>query len=524
MSDHTTAMPVPPASGSSPRRGRRGLIAAGAAGAAVVLVAGGGYAAWQAFSGSGPRPADVLPQDTFAMVSIDLDPSGGQKVEALKTLRKFPTLREDAGLDEDTDPVQAIFEQVQQEGTCKDVDYAEDVEPWIGQRAGLAGVTLDQEPVPVAVLQVTDADAARAGVEKLLRCADAEDQGAYVLTDDYLVLSDTAAHAKAVAASGEKSPLTEDQTFQEWRDEVGGEGIVEMYAAPEAASYLEDTVDTYGRELLGQDPTAAGGEELSKALEDFTGAAAALRFDDGGLELSFASGGNEVDSAQVGEHVEALPADTAAVLAFAVPEQLRTALQDSAGDGAGGGAPQGPFAFVAQALAEVGLSYPDDVLTVLGDSVSISVGGDAPASVDELAPDSVPVGLLVHGDPGDISDVIAKVEQGAGFSLSDLPAYVEDGDDRVALSTQQDYADQLVGDGGLGDDEVFDSVVTEAGDAQSVFFLRLDDEWRSLLKQAAAQDESAKPVVANLDVLRAIGMSAWSDGDTGHLELKVATR
>lgn len=522
MSDHTTALPVPPAPEPAHRRGRKGLVAAAVAGVAVLAVAGGGYAAWQAFSGSGPRPADVLPQDTFALVSIDLDPAGGQKLEAVRTLRKFPSIREDAGLDEDTDPVQAIFEQVQQEGTCRDVDYAQDVEPWIGQRAGLGGVTLDQTPVPVAVVQVSDPEKARTGVEKLLACGDAEDQAAYVLTDDYLVLSDTEAHARTIVDAGEKSPLTEDQTFQEWRDEVGGEGIVEMYAAPEAAAYLEDTVATYGREILGQDPTAAGGEELTQALEDFEGAAAALRFADGGVELSFAGGGPKGGSDQVGEHVSALPADTAAVLAFAVPEQLRTALQDSAGDG--GASPQGPFAFVAQALSEIGLSYPDDVLTVLGDSVSISVGGDAPASTDDVTPASVPVGLLVHGDADAISDVIAKVEQGAGFSLSDLPAYVEEGDDEVALSTQQDYADQLVGTGDLGDDEVFSSVVSEADDAQSVFFLRLDDEWRALLQDVAKRDESAHPVVENLDVLRAVGLSAWVDGDTSHLELKVATR
>ena len=94
----------------------------------------------------------------------------------------------------------------------------------------------------------------------------------------------------------------------------------------------------------------------------------------------------------------------------------------------------------------------------------------------------------------------------------------------VALSTQQEYADQLVDTGELGDDEVFSSVVSEADDAQGVFFLRLDDEWRALLQDVAKRDESARPVVEDLDVLRAVGLSTWVDGDTGHLELKVATR
>lgn len=512
MSDHTTAVPVPPS--SVPRRGRGGLLAVTASAAAVVLVAGGGYAAWQAFSGSGPRPADVLPRDTFALVSIDLDPSGGQKVEALRTLRKFPALREQGGLGEDGDPVRAVFEQVQQEGGCPGLDYAKDVKPWIGQRAALGGVTLDGEPVPVGVLQVTDPEQARGGAEKLLGCAEAEEAAAFTLTDDYLVVSDTRAHAEAIRAAGEESPLTEDATFQKWRGEVGGEGVVELYAAPEAAAYVQETLAGFGSELLGQGP-AATGAELDQAVAEFEGGAAALRFDDGGIELSMASGGAELEEATVGAHVGDLPEDTAAVLAVAVPEQLRDALRDDAADG--------PLAFVGEALSQVGLS-PDDVVTALGESVSLSVGGDAPDSVDALAPASVPLGLLVHGDPQAIEDVVARAEDGTGASLSDLPAYVESGEDDVAVASQEEYAAQLVEGGRLGDDEVFTSVVAEADDAQSVVFLRLDDQWRALLGDAADRDPSAASAVANLDVLRAIGLSAWSEGDTARAELRVATR
>ena len=94
MSDHTTVMPEyqpEPEPGSQPPRRSRGVIAVIASVVAVVLVAGGGYAAWQFFAGGGPRPAEVLPASTFGLVTLDLDPSGGQKVEAIKTLRKFPT-------------------------------------------------------------------------------------------------------------------------------------------------------------------------------------------------------------------------------------------------------------------------------------------------------------------------------------------------------------------------------------------------------------------------------------------------
>ena len=107
MTENTTLMPepAPPA-----RRRPWGLIAVIASVLVVVLVAAGGFAAWRFLSGGGPRPADVLPASTFGLVTLDLDPSGGQKVEAIKTLRKFPTFRDKSGLDPDSDPLKRLFD------------------------------------------------------------------------------------------------------------------------------------------------------------------------------------------------------------------------------------------------------------------------------------------------------------------------------------------------------------------------------------------------------------------------------
>ena len=109
----------------------------------------------------------MLPASTFALLSVDLDPSGGQKVEAIKTLRKFPTFREESGLQPDSDPIKRLFEEIQDEGQCEDLDYERDVKSWIGQRAGSGGVVLDGKPAPVAALQVSDA----ANAEERVRAA-----------------------------------------------------------------------------------------------------------------------------------------------------------------------------------------------------------------------------------------------------------------------------------------------------------------------------------------------------------------
>ena len=67
-------------------------------------------------------------------------------------------------------------------------------------------------------------------------------------------------------------------------------------------------------------------------MKDFKGAAAGLRFADGGIELSFAGGGvKQAGDGKVGDHVGALPGDTAAVLALAVPEDALEGLGNDRG-------------------------------------------------------------------------------------------------------------------------------------------------------------------------------------------------
>ena len=71
----------------SPGSRRRALLA----GATVVGLAVVGAGAWAAvsFFSTGPQPAEALPASTLAYASVDLDPSGGQKLEALRGNNMF---------------------------------------------------------------------------------------------------------------------------------------------------------------------------------------------------------------------------------------------------------------------------------------------------------------------------------------------------------------------------------------------------------------------------------------------------
>jgi hypothetical protein len=537
MSDHTAALPEPgPSSGqgSGPggaRRTSRGVIAVVASVVAVVLVAVGGFAAWRFFGPGGPRPAEVLPDSTFALVTVDLDPAGGQKVEALKTLRKFPGLR--ARLS-GSDLMKSIFDEALGDGPCKELDYERDVQPWIGSRVGIGGVLLgDDRPAPVMALQVKDAAEAKTGFAALAKCSGADDDEdfGWTTTDDYVVVSDSTNHAEGIVAAGKKSSLAADAAFQKWTDEAGGAGIVNAYLGRTSVEVLSDLFGSELGGLTGGPEEFGGGfdeggsgegdsegadedvrTELNEAMKDFKGAAAMLRFEDGGIELSFAGGGTKATRGEetVTSHVAALPADTALVLALAVPSGAFDQLAKVGQDGETG----------ADFLSEMtGLDLPDDLETLLGRSISLSLGGDAPSDLESVqGPGDLPLGALIRGDVEKIEAVVSKIEKKSGQTLADVPATMVSEDGKVAIASTPEYAEQLLGAGSLSDDEGFQDAVPHADDAQAIAYVDLDGDWKNRLLDLIEKedDEDAKEAARNLAVLRGFGASAWTEGDTSH--------
>ena len=76
-------------SSAAPHRTRRNLLWGGLLGGALVV--GGGTAfAVTTLSGGGAQPDEVLPGNAIAYVRMDIDPSAGQKIAAVRLLRKLP--------------------------------------------------------------------------------------------------------------------------------------------------------------------------------------------------------------------------------------------------------------------------------------------------------------------------------------------------------------------------------------------------------------------------------------------------
>ncbi|MFN8195010.1 MAG: DUF3352 domain-containing protein [Nocardioidaceae bacterium] len=539
--------PIPPEQRGRGGRGRRIALLGGAV---VGVAALGSAATWAvlALSGGGPQPAEGLPSTTVAYLSVDLDPSAGQKIEAMKTLKKFPAFDDAVDMNAQDDIRRELFDAIQKDSECEGLDYDDDIASWLGNRAAVAGVDVDGKPKPVVVLQVSDEKAAEAGLTAIAHCSatgDADESGdtsgdlGWKISDGWAVISESDDVAEQVVAATADGSLAEDSTYTKWVDEVGDPGIVTMYVSPDAGTLMLDSMDSLGGafgDSLGMtdsytdeaQPSAFTGgaaddgdvpPEVTKALEDFKGMAATIRFADGGMELEVA--GDPGDQMQIygtgaGTDVMAtLPTDTAAAFGMRFADGWFTKVLDSA-------AASGDID-VDEILSSMedatGLGLPEDAETLMGDSAVISLGSDFDVNTMEQSSDGsgIPVGLKVHGDPAAIEDVLDKVrgqlpEQAQGFIESDSSG------EMVAVAPDDDYRAALVGDGGLGDTADYRDVIRGGDKASVLFYVNFDaNDW---LTELAQDDQEAQD---NLEPLSGLGMSAWVDGDASHMVLRVTT-
>jgi hypothetical protein len=549
------ALPAAPGDAPGGRSGRRTAWVVGGAVAVLGIVGAGAWAALS-FLSSGPQPAEALPASTLAYASIDLDPSGAQKIEALRTLREFPALRDRLGLHATDDVRRLVFEEMQRSGTCPDVDYGRDVEPWLGDRMAVAAVARSGgDPTPVLVLQVSDEDAARTGLAKLVDClgpdvgtddgsgsgtsddgAGSADSAAFAISDGWALIGADQQTVDGVERAAARSTLADDGAYRQWTEAAGDQGIATFYVSPDAGDALAEElggVESLGGALLdppatvasasaspaAYTPARAGSGTGLQALKDFGGLGATLRFDDGSLELEVAADAGQYADALAAsgsgtDMVRSLPADTVAAAGFGLRDGWFGALVDQMAASSG----STPDQLMADLAKESGLDLPADAETLAGDSLALAVGPDFDPSVF-FGPDSaahVPVGVKVHGDAAGIQRVLGKVRDRMGAD-ADLLASSSAGD-VVAVGPSEAYRRQLLGDGRLGDSEVYRNVVRESDRAAGVLFVDFDAAgW---LDSLASDDPE---LATNLKPLQGLGVSTWVDGGVSHAVLRVTT-
>ncbi|MGG5259807.1 DUF3352 domain-containing protein [Phycicoccus avicenniae] len=507
-----------PASG---RALARGFVVGGAV--AVLALGGAGAWAWAALGGGGERPADVLPGTTFAYLALDLDPAAGQKLEAVRTLSKFPGLAE-AGVSEKKDLGTSLTDALLSGDPCENLVASRDITPWLGQRAAVAGVRLDDDSVPVGVVQVSDEKAAAKGLTALAACAengDARDTSGvtptWVLHDGWAFVAQDAATAQRVVDAAGTSTLAASTDWTRWTGEVGDQGLLTGYLAPKPAAQIRSLISSFAPE----DTSAGDLEALTAGYEEFQGGALTLRFADGGLEAEAAGGLDEKSrgllGAGAGASVAALPDDTLAAVGVSPRPGWVQAQAATMAAQAGAGSTDELYSSIEEST---GLSLPEDLETLLGRTFVLSLGGDFDpgAMGEDDDPTALPLAATVTGDQAKVEDVVGRLAS-LDPTLGQLLGTTRAGSDAVVVGPNESYRSAVARGGRLGDSAVFRSVVPNADRAVAAFFVDVDgrDDWLASL----AADEA--DVAKNLAPLSAIGMSAWVDGDVVHSRLRVAT-
>jgi hypothetical protein len=538
---------LPPASAGpeTPRRGRRRttwLVGGGLVGALAL-----GAGAWAAISffSQGAQPAEALPSTTVAYAAIDLDPSGSQKIDAFRTLDKFPAFKDKVGIHSVDDVRRKLGDELIKGLGC-DLTFSADIDPWLGDRAAVASVDLGHaEPDEVSVVQVTDDGKAEAGLHRLLTCGDSPPTDvAFDVHDGWAVLGKSQDVVDQVVSETDHASLADDATYQRWTKAVGDSGVVNLYAAPAAGDYLarqlsglesglgglsfgsgqgtafSDASGSVSGTAYHATSAADDGGALGQALKDFTGAAATIRFTGNGLELATVSdpalSQAGLASDQGGAVVQRLPDDTAAAVGVGLEPGWLKAIADRVAHYSGDGDGQHLLDDLA---TQTGLTLPGDLETLVGSSTALSVSKDFDYEAAAMSNDGtgVPVAVTVQGDPAAIEKVLDKLRGRAGGSTAALGS--DSSGDLVAIGPTAAYRRELLAGGHLGDSAAFRSVVPDAGHASLVVYVDLDDLEKPLSQVVGDSGE----VSANLAPLQAFGFSAWMDGDVARTSLKVST-
>jgi hypothetical protein len=465
----------------------------GAAGVvALGVVTGGAVLAYNKIGGGGAQPEAALPASAIAFAKVDLDPSADQKVDAFRFARKFPGMRDSLdGVDENGDLRKEIFDAIKEDGGLEGVDYAQDVEPWLGQRFGVAILPPAdgaQEPGVVVALASTDEDAAKQGLSKVTGS-----EGGYCsVQPDFAICGEEQSVVDKAVNDAKGSALADSDAFSQDMDDLGEDGMVTGWMDMSKAGDITQST-------LGASAQTTQQGRL----------ATALRFDGPTLELAGRMNGLPAGSVPNGDgtSVGDLPADTLGAVAVTglddalrkawpeIDKNARTALGDDWQSG------------IDSFTSETGLSVPEDVAKAVGSDTAVAVGPNA---------DEPKVALVTNGDKGLIDKLTGSMTSSTGDAP---PVTVKDaGDGRTVVATPAGYADEIANGSGLGDSDAFKDAVPDADKAGSVAYVDISKAVELWGGDMDAEDKE------NIEPLSALGFAMWGEDDHADFTLRLTTK
>ncbi|HET7326435.1 MAG TPA: DUF3352 domain-containing protein [Nocardioidaceae bacterium] len=495
---------------AAPKKRRTGLVV-GVVGGVVAAVGLplGGFAVYNALSGGGTQPHDALPADAIGYLRLDLDPSAGQKIEALRMLDKFPGFEDVTGIDDPrTDLRKALFEAMREDSGC-DLDFEDDVEPWLGERLGVAVFAPTDgtgEPGVTVAVQVQDEETARSGIEDLMACGspDGEATEGWAYYNDYMIVAETQKLADGYAESASRSSLADNDVFAADMDRLGEQGVASIWFDGQGI------MDAAGPMLSGFAAPGSGSggmsDQLEKAVQQsYRSGAVAFRFDNGAAEVATVVTGDAYEKLDgAGTASAELPESTAVAIGVAdgdrwVDEQWDSLLE-IASDG------QDPQAAIDEIEAATGLRLPADLQTLLGSDFALAL--DGAGLVETVTAGDVSMlrlGARIATDADEFAKVFDDVQTLATRSGVPVRLTKVETDDGVAVATSDEYAEALADGGALGDTAKFQAAVNDAADAQSYAYVDVDG-LEPLLEALA--DPGDQEALVNIKPVDAVGASS----------------
>lgn len=475
-----------------PRKRGRGKTAIALVGLGTLAVAGVGVAAATYLGGGGAQPEDVLPDSALGMVKLDLDPAAGQKLAVYRLAQRFPSTS-DKVKDKDSvkdDLLSSLFEDEE------DVDYEKDIQPWIGDRIGIAAVPgTGEEPEPLVAVAFTD----KAEAEDALRdLAADDDEMFYAFSEkaDYVLIGDS--QDTVDAAAQEKSDvLADNPSWEKAVDALDGDQIMTAWADLDAvwgALPEEDRADV--AEVYGLDDFELGGTIVvgAHAGDDH------IEVVGRGIDIETPiSNDTAVGGAAGSGMVQDLPADTVAAMSITNLGPGLAELFDTVyGE-------DDPLGIVASA-EEAGLTMPDDLRTLLGTETVLAMFG-----MEEG-------GMRTRSDDADASYDTAQTlldYMGGGVELSQT-------DDGYAIATSPDALDMLsAGDGGLGQSSAFRKAVPDGSRAGLLVYV---DIARAIEISGTDPAEEFGEGAADVEQLQAFGMTSSGDNRNSTFRMRLTVK
>ena len=479
--DHGGAA-IPPAGGAHKAAGggrRRWPIVAAVA--AVLAVGGAGIALGLALSGGGTQPEEVVPASAVFYADVDFDPEAGQKANLLRLLNKFPAIEEELGGRSD------IKEYLVEQALESDPDLsADEIAPWLGDRAGVA-VLWDEdnaEPILVVVVAVTDEEAATTVFNEHLDEGEwAFDQGYAVMTSATLGSGSGAVSASDIVTMTGDGSLADDPDFVAAMEPLGsglasmymdGERVAEVmdqsipgFVAPELGAFRSASDPLTGHvglvvraepssiEVVGGSSTVPEGvsttpTELFASLPDSTGFALALTGGGDAVTKQWEAFRDQVD--QLG--------------------QMQNFMGVSGGVQEHGqqGIVQGDFdRAIAKLEAQYNIRLPDDLVTIFGDDMVMAVDGEGLMSA------TPGVGMRSITDPAAASDLADRLQPVVDDLTAGLGITISPTDDGLVIASTGEYAAELVsGAGDLGAQPNVAEAIPDLDRASSVLWVDLE--------------------------------------------------